>query len=234
MLEPAVLIVVLILVMTFAWAVSVYRRRRQALARIALRMDLRFSAGDTMGLIRRLQDLYLMHIGHGRRIFNIIHGRYADYKLCAFDYTFETGAGPERATHHRSVVLWQLETPCVDLVALRSDAFDPIGRFARFQSLTIPDQGFNRRFHLYSNHPDPARHQLTAQMQTLLLRCGDIDWEITHRYFAFYSEKMLNVVELTRLVHRGAKCCRLLDQSRPNGAPANTDAPMPRPATPPH
>jgi hypothetical protein len=212
MREPTILIACLAGLILIGWLVFYYRKRRQMLAGLALRLHMRYSSRDTMELLERLADLYLMQFGHSRRILNIIYGRHEERAVYAFDYRHETGSGQERIVHHYNVIVWQQKLDLPSIVALQNENFLPMGSFRNFTSLQSRDPKFDSLFQLYSDDPKTAEKWLTSNIRKILILSGDVNWEWNGNYIVFYTEKVLSALQITRLIHRGSLCCKLLEE----------------------
>ena len=211
MWEPAAIIVVLVLSVVLVRFLVRYRQRRQMLAELALRLDMRFHGEDRVGLLDRLGGTYLAQQGHSSRAVNVIQGRRGDRHFFCFDSLSEIGAGSSRTVRHRTVVYWQQTRPLPAVVGVRDEGLDGLGRFADFRHLRTKDGDFDSHFDVFSDEPDAAVQILSEPLRRNLLRCGDIGWEFCGRELLLYSDKQLSFFEIGSLIWRGWRCCDLIE-----------------------
>jgi hypothetical protein len=218
MTEPAIIIVILAILLLGSWLLVRYYQRRRALATLAYRLRLRFSAHHDPALPGRLAGLYLMQLGHARRAYHVISGRREDLELIAFDFSYETGLGSDRTSNQASVVVCKTIRVLPSIVALRDNSFQPLGKFSSFTSLATWSPNFDRTFALYADHPEKARRALTDDLQRLLLHCRHVNWELHDGYIVFFADRLLSAPQLRRLIHRALQTAQLLSEplAKPN------------------
>ena len=188
MWEPAAIIVVLVLSVVLVRFLVRYRQRRQMMAELALRLDMRFHGEDRIGLLDRLGATYLAQQGHSTRAVNVIQGRRADRHLFCFDFLCEIGSGSSRTVKHRTVILWQQAKSLPAVVAVRAQSLDGLGRFADFRHVRTRDADFDGHFGAFTDELDAASDILSEPLRRNLLRCGAIGWEFCGQELLLYSD----------------------------------------------
>jgi hypothetical protein len=90
-------------------------------------------------LLRRLQGIALMRIGHSRRMVGPMH---RDRELCLFPYVCESGFEHRRQTHHWIVAVCQAEHGCAGAVITAQDWLMAAAWYPTHRELPIskPDQ----------------------------------------------------------------------------------------------
>lgn len=91
-------------------------RRTRALARVAHKLGLRFSADDPFDLPRRYADFALIANGHSPHANNVTYGRLAGRLVREFDFRYEVGHGTQRAGRHYHVVVLETDRKLPDLL----------------------------------------------------------------------------------------------------------------------
>jgi len=225
MMKSTIWIGCLVMAVLIVWVIYYYRKRRQMLAGLALRLQMRFSSGDTLDLLARLADCYLMQFGHSRRILNMLTSRREERTVFAFDYRYETGSGQDRTLHHYSVIAWQQKVSLPSVIALADQPFLPLGKFRSFSPMPTGDTKFDEAFTLYTDNAPAVQKLLTRDIQKILLDCGLINWQWQDQWTIFYTQSVLSALQIARLIHRGSHCCRLIADAK------NIDAPVPPEST---
>ncbi len=220
-MEPTLWIACLAGAILIGWVIYYYRKRRQMLAGLALRLHMRYSSGDTLDLLERLADCYLMQFGHSRRILNVISGRMEERSVFAFDYRHETGTAQDRVLHHHCVIVWQLKDPLPSVVALTKNPLLPMGTFRNFTSLQTGDPQFDECFQLYTDDFRAVAKRLTPDVRKILFLCGKVNWQWQGQFMVFDTESILSALQIARLIHRGSHCCQLIADAK------NIDEPGP-------
>jgi hypothetical protein len=219
MWEPAAIILVLVSAVMLVRLTVRYRRRRQMLAELALRLDMRFSADDCLGILDRLAGAYLTQHGHSKRVINVIQGRREQRQFLCFDYLFEVGVGQSRTVQRRTAVVWGQARALPSAVGLTGIKLEPVGRFCDFCRVRFEEQAAKTKFLVYSDAPGSAEALLSQSLCDNLDRCGDIVWEFCGNDLLLHSEKELSAFEIGSLMWRGWRCCDLLEGRTAEGQP---------------
>ncbi|MBN1436596.1 MAG: hypothetical protein JW936_05950 [Sedimentisphaerales bacterium] len=211
MWEPALILAGLLLIVALVRLLLVYRGRRQKLADLALRLQMRYYAKDPGYMLDSLDTYHFVQQGHSARAVNIIQGRRGLRQIYAFDYIYEIGSGPNRTLQHRTVILVNQSRTLPSIVALPDREFDGMGRFVAFKSFRTGSEEFDQRFSLYSDHPQQGREMLTDQIRRNFSRCGQTAWETSENSLLMYSDRELSAFEIGCLMWRCCRACDLLE-----------------------
>ena len=142
------------------------RKRTEALAALAASLGLDFTPVDESGLRSGFVGFNLFSHGRGGEIKNIAYGRMDDAEVMAFDYSYTTGSGKNRRTHHQTVAF--LQSDALDLpefVARPEGLFDKIGQVFGYQDIDLPlHPEFSRRYILRGTDEGRIRDTFTADV----------------------------------------------------------------------
>ncbi|GEM_PF-2307816 len=185
-------------------------RRRQGLAGLALRWQMRFYASDRQDLLERFDQTHLFHLGHACRAYNIIQGRRGGYQIWAFDYAYEVGTRQNRSLERRQVVACRLKKGGPRLLAHRDGLFQGLGRFRNFGVQGIRGHEQAGRYTLRSDRAAGAG-LLDRPCLALLGNPPAADAEVNGEYVLLYSERTLGAGQVMRLVNRAVRCAREMD-----------------------
>lgn len=81
------------------------KKRREELARVALRLGFSFTPADPSFVFNLGQGLSLFSHGHARRANNLMRQEESARRLYVFDYKYSTGSGKNRHTRSQTVFL---------------------------------------------------------------------------------------------------------------------------------
>lgn len=144
----------------YSWYLE--KKRREAMAAAAAQVGFTYepasagTPGDTFG------SFHLFNQGHSRSYANILRGPLsAETQALLFDYTYVTGSGKNRSTHHQSVAALYDSRAHFPGFELRPEhVFHKIGSLFGYQDL---DFGFNPKFsgeYLLRGHDEAAIRNL--------------------------------------------------------------------------
>ena len=196
-MEPAAMVLIVLLAVGFSWIVLAGRRRRLQRAFLAGRLRLRYTGQDTIGLGERLAGLYLMQLGHAGQITNILYGRRGTRNVFAFDYRYEAGAGTDRQVRRYTVVgCYEEAEPATYLpavVALREEELRPLGVFRNYQA--VPGEWAGMR--VFSDNPEQGRRVVER-----LGKLPEMNFEFWRGILVFDAEEELDSGQIARLLTR--------------------------------
>jgi hypothetical protein len=142
------------------------RRRTEALGAVAASLGLDFTPVDETGLESGFVGFNLFSHGRSRTIKNVAYGRVDEAEVMVFDYTYTTGSGKNRRTHHQTVAF--LQSDALDLpefVARPEGLFDKIGQVFGYQDIDLPlHPEFSRRYILRGADEGRIRDAFTADV----------------------------------------------------------------------
>lgn len=189
-------------------------KRREAWKQLAQRLGCTFSARDPFN-IEYSYPQALFRRGHGRRAYNVLHGRVEGRDVCCFDYVYKTssGTGKDRSeqSHYHTCLL--LTSPIAfQSMSIRPESFfDRIGEFFGLDDIDFESDEFSRRFHVKSADKRFAYDIIHTRTMELLLRCGKIHLEANSTSLLFYYSGSLNVPdEAETLIQRGLEFLELI------------------------
>jgi hypothetical protein len=114
-------------------------KRRETLRGIAAQLGLQFADTDETGLRSGFSGFNLFSHGRNQMIRNIAYGRLEDVEVMVFEYSYVTGSGKNRQTHHQTVGFFQsdgLSLP--EFVARPENLFHKIGQVFGYQDIDLP------------------------------------------------------------------------------------------------
>lgn len=207
------LIIVPILLLVFACGrVLIMKNRRQNLmARLAWKLQLRFARGDHIHLENVIRNSYFNSIGHAGYLSNLIHGRLKERYVTACDYKYEIGTGQNRTLCHRTVVLAKHSKKMPEIIALRNEKLEPIGRFAHFRRLQTAESQLDTAFRLYSGQELRSEEIAGEDIGKILLECPAC-CEIRDEKVIFFSERLLPVGQVEELIKTADTLCKKLNE----------------------
>ncbi|MBN1672503.1 MAG: hypothetical protein JXR37_15790 [Kiritimatiellae bacterium] len=161
------------------------KKRREAMAVLAQRLGLRFSAAKNHGLAERFRFLNRLAQGSNRYAFNVISGVYEGHEVAAFDYHYETytrdSKGHRRTQHHRfSFFILALPARFPELIVAREGIFSKIAQAFGYDDIDFESHEFSRRFCVRSRDKKFAYDVCNARMIEYLLANTDLTIEIEY------------------------------------------------------
>ena len=154
------------------------QRRREALARIAGQLGLRYSEKDPYGISSRYTHFTPLSKGDERYAFNVIEGTYRGWPLLCFDYHYETHStdskGRRTTTHHYvSCVLAPLEAWFKRVVIRPESILDKLAAIVGLDDIDFESAEFSRRFFVKSQDRKFTYDIVHPRAMELLLKHAD-------------------------------------------------------------
>jgi len=161
-----------LIVVAIVYGVIKARERREAMARLAARLGLRYYADDPWDMPSRYGHFDLFQHGHSKRASNILAGDLDGRSVVAFDYRYKTGSGKNETTHHYQGAV--LETPIVAprLRMRQESVLDRVASWVGYDDIDFESDEFSRRYHVKSEDRRFAYDILHARLIDYLLQCG--------------------------------------------------------------
>jgi hypothetical protein len=130
-------------------------KRKKELAEWAARRGFSFDPSYDYGFDTRYSEFDALQQGSNRYAYNIAHGSFEGYGICAFDYhyaTHSTDSKGRRQTHHHyfSSVIVEAGMPLKPLRIRTEGFFDKIGEFIGIDDIDFESAEFSRTFHVKS------------------------------------------------------------------------------------
>ena len=177
------------------------RKRREALAALALRLGLSYCADEDHSIADRYEFLDALARGSNQYAFNILSGIYQGHEVLIFDYHYETHSTDSkgrRQTHHHYFSFFVLMLPqsFPELRITREGLFSKIAQAFGFDDIDLESAEFSRRFCVRSKDKRFAYDVCNSQMMEYLLANRDLSIEIEGQALALAFDKRLSVEEI--------------------------------------
>lgn len=177
------------------------RKRREALAALALRLRLSYRADEDRSLADRFEFLDALAHGSNRYAFNILSGVYQGQEVLVFDYHYETHSTDSkgrRQTHHHYFSFFILTLPqsFPELRIVREGLFSKIAQAFGYDDIDLESAEFSRSFCVRSKDKKFAYDVCHVQMMEYLLANRDLSIEIEGQALALAFSKRLSVEEI--------------------------------------
>ena len=183
------------------------RKRREALAALALRLGLNYRADDDHSLADRFEFLDALARGSNRYAFNTLSGVYQGHEVLVFDYHYETHSTDSkgrRQTHHHyfSFFILMLPQSFPELRVTREGMFSRIAQAFGYDDIDLESAEFSRAFCVRSKDKRFAYDICHAQMMEYLLANRDLSIEIEGPALALAFDKRLSAEEIETNLRR--------------------------------
>jgi hypothetical protein len=169
------------------------KRRREALATMALQLGLEFSADDPFGCLS--YPFALLTKGDGRGAENVMWGEWQGLPLRAFDFWYyeesRDANGNRSKTYHRfSCAVTEIEAGCSHLVIDRENLLTSLADRMGLRDIEFESEVFNRAFNVKGKDRKFANDLIDARMMRWLLESGrEFRFEVAGRWILSYSRK---------------------------------------------
>lgn len=183
------------------------RKRREALAALALRLGLNYRADNDPSFADRFGFLDALARGSNRYAFNILSGVYQGHEVLVFDYHYETHSTDSkgrRQTHHHYFSFFILTLPqnFPELRITREGWLSKIAQAFGYDDIDLESAEFSRAFCVRSKDKKFAYDVCHAQMMEYLLANRDLSIEIEGRALALAFGKCLATAEIESNLQR--------------------------------
>jgi hypothetical protein len=183
------------------------RKRREALAALALRLGLSYQSENDHSLADRFEFLDALARGSNRYAFNILSGRYQGHEVLVFDYHYETHSTDSkgrRQTHHHYFSFFVLMLPqsFPELRITREGLFSKIAQAFGYDDIDLESAEFSRAFCVRSKDKKFAYDVCHVQMMEYLLANRDLSIEIEEQTLALAFDKRLSAEEIESNLNR--------------------------------
>ncbi|HEX5222663.1 MAG TPA: hypothetical protein VFZ59_24115 [Verrucomicrobiae bacterium] len=190
-----------IVIAAIIFGVITARKRREAMAALALRLGLNYQADKDYSIADRFGFLDALARGSNRYAFNILSGIYQGHEVLVFDYhyqTHSTGAKGRRQTHHHHFSFFVLKLPLAfpELRITREGMFSRIAQAVGYDDIDLESAEFSRAFCVRSRDKKFAYDVCHAQMMEYLLANRDLSIEIEGPALALAFSKRLSAEEI--------------------------------------
>lgn len=165
------------------------RKRREALATLAARLGLAYSAEHNREIAGRFEFLDRLAQGSNRCAYNVLSGEYRGHAVTAFDYHYETHSTDSKGNrhthhHHFSFFILRLERAFPELTVSREGIFSKIAQAFGYDDIDFESHEFSRKFCVRSKDKKFAYDVCNARMLEYLLANDDLNFEIENTALA--------------------------------------------------
>lgn len=180
------------------------KKRREAMAKVAGQLGLRYEPKDFSGKDITYSALALFNKGDSHKACNIMSGNKEGFYTDIFDYQYTTGSGKNRTTHSVSVCVFKVPERFQTLHIRPENFLDKIAGAIGFDDIDFESKEFSSRFYVKSNDRKFAYDIIHPGMMSFLLGFSNTPRiEITGPYCAFYYEARIAPEKYTGLYHFG-------------------------------
>ena len=185
-----------VVIFTIIYGAISARKRREALAALALRLGLNYRAEDDYSLADRFEFLDALARGSNRYAFNILSGVYQGHEVLVFDYHYETHSTDSkgrRQRHHHYFSFFVLSLPqsFPELRITREGLFSKIAQAFGYDDIDLESAEFSRSFCVRSKDKRFAYDICHARMMEYLLANRYLSIEIEGQALALAFDKRL-------------------------------------------
>ena len=154
------------------------KKRREAMAALAMRLGLRYDPSKRRDLARRYRFLDKLRRGSNRYAYNILSGNYQGHEVTLFDYHYQTGSGKDTHHHYFSFFILHLPMSFPELVIDKEGFFSKIAQAVGYDDIDFESHEFSRKFCVRSSDKKFAYDVCNGQMIEYLLSNSDLSIEI--------------------------------------------------------
>jgi Protein of unknown function (DUF3137) len=198
---------VLVLVVTGAiYGAIQAQKRRDGLAELALRLNLKFNPDTDYDLASRFGFLQKLAQGDNRYCYNVLSGAYQGDDVLAFDYHYQVTTHDKdgsHTTHYRfSFFILQMPATFPDLTIRRQSFLLKIAEAFGYQDIKFESAEFSKTFCVRSPDKKFAYDVCNAKMMEYLLANRDLSLEIENQALALAFDSCLAVEEVEPNLNR--------------------------------
>jgi hypothetical protein len=194
------------------------KRRRRGLQAEANRLGLRYSYYDPFGIPAAYGHLNHFSEGINRYAFNVVRGRYEEYSVLAFDYSYAVDTPKRRRnqpppSYILSLLILMLEARLPRLIVhprAMADKFPAIP--ADFQDVPIDSAAFSAAYLVKSTHTDFARDFFHPAMVTYFVEHPALSVEVHGNTLLVHLAEIMDPEELESQVRRLVEIRRLFPE----------------------
>jgi hypothetical protein len=193
------------------------KKRREAFAVLAQRLELTYSAGKDYSLADRYEFLDKLAQGSDRYAYNILSGVYQHHSILAFDYHYETysrDSKGNRQTHHHhfSFFILEMERAFPELTISREGVFSKVAQALGYDDIDFESHEFSRKFCVRSKDKKFAYDVCHPRMMEYLLANPDLTIEIEVNVLALAFSSCLDVEQIEPNLKRLVQVRSLMPQ----------------------
>ena len=212
-----IVILIVIAIVGLVFASIAARKRREAFAALAARLNLNYSSENDYGLAAQFGFLNKLAEGSNRYAFNILSGQYQNYPVKAFDFHYETHSTDSkgnRQTHHHyfSFFILTMEKSFPELTISREDIFSKVAQAFGYDDIDFESHEFSRKFCVRSKNKKFAYDVCHVRMMEYLLANPHLNIEIEGPALALGFPSTLKVEQIEPNLQRLTQVRALLPE----------------------
>jgi hypothetical protein len=207
------------------------KRRREALAKVASDLSLRFTEADPYGLAEVYGAAAFCSEGHDRKAYNVISGTVSGGDVRFFDYEYTvtvtrthyvSGSKPgeghwetttEEETSYKSACAFHAGYSFKKLFVRPESFLDKAAAFVGFEDIDLDFAEFNKSFYVASDDKKFAYAVLTQKAMEFFLARAGITMEMLDDYTLFYyGSGVIAAEEVPALIATAAEFSSLLPE----------------------
>jgi hypothetical protein len=200
MLLLAIILIMAAIIVAVIYGHFAANQRSEALAGVARKLGLQFSAEEDPGLAERLSFLRHLDDGSNRYAYNRLSGNYQGHAVMVFDYHYETYSTSKhgRRTHHHRYSIFTLRLPRAfpELLISPEGLLSKIAQAFGYDDIDFESAEFSRKFCVRSTDKKFAYDVCNALMMEYLLAHPDLAIEIDGNLLALAFKPCLEVPEV--------------------------------------
>ena len=168
------------------------KKRREAMAALAMRLGLHFNPRKRRDLARRYRFLDKLRRGSNRYAYNLLSGNYQGHDVMIFDYHYQVNSG--KNTHHYNFSFFILGLPATfpELVIDKEGFFSKVAQALGYDDIDFESHEFSRKFRVRSPNKKFAYDVCNGQMIEYLLSNSDLSIEIEGEVMAISFNSRLS------------------------------------------
>jgi len=183
------------------------RKRREAMAQLALRLGLNYRADRDQDLARQLEFLNQLARGENRYAYNVLSGHYQGHEVRVFDYHYETHSrdskGRRQTTHHNfSFFVLLLPRGFPELRIMHEGFLSKIAQAFGYDDIDFESAEFSKAFCARSKDKRFAYDFCHGQMMEYLLANRDLNLEVESNVLALAFTSRLSMEGIERNLGR--------------------------------
>ena len=186
------------------------KKRREAMAALAVRLGLQFNPRKRRDLARRYRFLDKLRRGSNRYAYNILSGNYQGHDVTLFDYHYQVKSG--KNTHHYNFSFFILVLPgsFPELVIDKEGFFSKVAQALGYDDIDFESHEFSRKFRVRSSDKKFAYDVCNGQMIEYLLSNIDLSIEIEGEVMAISFRSRLSPEDIEPNLNRLVKVRSLM------------------------
>jgi hypothetical protein len=176
------------------------QKRRDGLAELAQRLNLKFNPDQDSELAQRFGFLKKLAQGDNRYCYNVLSGTYQGQDVLAFDYHYQVTTHDKNGshtTHYRfSFFILLMAASFPDLTIRRENFLLKIAEAFGYQDIKFESAEFSKIFCVRSPDKKFAYDVCNAQMMEYLLANRDLSLEIENQALALAFDSCLAIEQI--------------------------------------